>query len=213
MRISWFFNTFGQQNNQKYPKLQASNKGYEKVRSMLAKVCFKYGEEKPLPNFYAHKQMGDGRLNKCIPCTKNDVRIREAKLLKDPTWHESEKERHREKYYRLGYKEKHKPTPEEKKETCKRYEETYPEKGRVRSCMSTLRKMLGVPGNIHLHHWSYREGFEKDVILIEAKDHYLLHRHLTYDQAAMMYRTKDGELLDTNLKHYRYFMAVKSTHK
>lgn len=50
----------------------------------MRKQCFKCLIVKDIEQFYKHKQMGDGHLNKCKSCTKKDVKDRyndpEAKI-------------------------------------------------------------------------------------------------------------------------------------
>jgi hypothetical protein len=166
----------------------------------LSKICFKCNKVKPLTDYYKHKQMGDGHLNKCKDCTKVDSMARHQELLKDPAWVEKEQKRHREKYYLLEYKEKHKPTTKSKKIVMTRYKEKYPEKILAQSRAGNIKNVLG-----NNHHWSYNEEHHKDVIDITSKDHAKAHRFIIYDQEQKMYR-KVGtfELLDTKERHLEW---------
>ena len=55
------------------------------------KICFICNTEKPLDEFYKHKGMADGHLNKCKNCTKKDAIEREKILRSNPEWAEKEK--------------------------------------------------------------------------------------------------------------------------
>lgn len=171
------------------------------------KKCFKCGLEKPLTEYYVHKQMADGHLNKCKSCTKKDVDEREKKLRNDSEWLEKEKSRQREKYNRLNYKEKHKKTPEVKKRDMQNYRKNNPEKYRARN--KSQRIEVKVKGN-HLHHWSYNKIHATDVIELNPKNHALIHRYLRYDKATFMYKTLEGILLDTREYHENYINDVIS---
>jgi hypothetical protein len=174
---------------------------------MAIKKCFKCGIEKDLSQFYPHPKMKDGRLNKCIDCTKNDSKLTELKLRSTPEGIEKDRARGREKYHRLNYREKYfkpstriKPIPLTKRELSLKYKMKYPEKINA-SCNSSHIK---VPDGMQKHHWSYNTEHYKDVLFLSIKDHNTAHRFMIYDQERMMYRKLEGELLDTKEKHLEY---------
>lgn len=171
---------------------------------METKRCFKCGETKELTAFYKHKMMADGHLNKCKDCTKKDTKARTDVLLQDPVWVEKEKERQRKKYYRLGYKELHKPSYEMKKKSISRYNNKYPEKVLAKNASQHLKREKG----IELHHWSYNEEHFKDVIEVSVKDHNTIHRYTKYDQERKMYRDLNGVLLDTKQAAITYYKTI-----
>lgn len=174
------------------------------------KKCFKCEKELPITEFYKHPNMGDGHLNKCKSCTKNDTKKREEELRNNPEWVEKEKRRGREKYHRLGYKDLHNPSTEKKKEIMNRYEQKYPEK--ILAMKYTGIYLTKING-VHLHHWSYNQEDWLDVIELIPEEHYFLHRYIIYDQERMMYRTLEGVLLDTKEKHLEYFEEIKNNLK
>ena len=160
------------------------------------KVCkdCKINKDKSL--FYATQ-------GECKECTKQRVKKRMELKLSTPEGLEKERKRQREKYYKLDYKEKHKPTKEKKKAIENRYRIKYPEKYAAKSSSQRIKKE-----GYEAHHWSYNENHYKDIAFLKPKDHFKAHRYLTYDQIAKMYKTLKGDILDTKQKHEDYIYAI-----
>lgn len=161
----------------------------------MEKKCFKCGQIKLISNFYVHKQMLDGHLNKCIDCTKNDVKNRNDILKTDADFIIKERKRGREKYHRL-YSDL--PKSKSKYDKRKDFYFRFPEKLKAKSI---LGKKFIIEG-LHRHHWSYNEPHYCDIIHLSIKEHSKIHRFLVYDQEFLMYRRFDiMTLLDTKEKH------------
>jgi len=174
---------------------------------MENKKCFKCNVEKPLALFYKHKQMGDGHLNKCIDCAKKDVQERSNLLKTNKDWIEKERARGREKYERLNYKGKNKPTRENKAKFISSYFHKFPEKEYAH--IKSQRISTLIKGNQN-HHWSYNKEHVMDVIELTVKEHNKLHRYTIYDQERMMYRkVNNGELIDSREKCLSFISEIK----
>jgi hypothetical protein len=158
------------------------------------KVCFKCNTKKPLTDFYKHKEMLDGYLNKCKDCTKKDVKNRYDILINDESFIKKERKRGRDKFHRL-----YAGTSKHNEKANNNWANKFPEKVVAASKSGSLKKPYY---DAEKHHWSYNKEHYKDVIWISKKQHMKAHRFIIYDQERMMYRTFDTNiLLDTKEKH------------
>lgn len=140
---------------------------------------------------------------------KKQADERYKKLIQSTDYRKKEKFRAREKYHRL-YKSKVSVDKVKKRRIMSSYKSRYPEK--ISAHIKAQRIGPLYKGN-HMHHWSYNDIHKKDVIELSMKNHYAAHCYLVYDQSKKMYRTENGELLDSKEKHYTYILACIRKHR
>ena len=91
---------------------------------MKTKVCRKCGKEKPIEEYYVHKQMADGHLNICKECTKKRVAIHRENNL------EKIKEYDRNRPNKLERYELNKKYHQKNKEKVKEHQKKWRRKNR-----------------------------------------------------------------------------------
>lgn len=158
-----------------------------------AKVCFKCGNLKDLEDFYKHSKMSDGHLGKCKDCTRLDTKKYTEILTSTPEGLEKERERNREKYHRLNYKERSKVLNKNK-----------PWKNS--SKYKNINRRFKTPKGFELHHWNYNNDFLEDVVILKTKQHRQSHTYLELDMSLLIFKTKEGVLLDTKEKHIEFLL-------
>lgn len=169
------------------------------------KKCSKCGDDKPLEEFSIDTKSGE---RKVLPACKKCRTDKYHQKMQSPEYRDKESARGREKYSRLNYKERARGRMPANCQTRKVYEAKYPEKIAAKAAIQSIRNRR--KKGVSLHHWNYNTEYHRDVIEMQVSDHYLLHRHIRYDQPLKLYRTKSGELLTSRESHIELLNTIKN---
>jgi len=149
----------------------------------LTRICTKCGRELPLSRFYRYLP------SCCMDCKKESVRENYLRKSEDPAFIEKERERGREKYRRLGYRNKRSDGSRLK--------------SALYSSASHAKRDLGakVPADLELHHWNYH--LPKEVIVLPRRLHHRVHTGIKLNLTEGIYYQGDNRL-DTLEKHLSF---------
>ena len=112
-------------------------------------------------------------MNQCKSC----ILQKNKKIRSTDEGIELLREKDRERYHRLGYKDKNKSLKEMRKKIDKDFKDKFPEKYHAK----ITSQRVCTPENTERHHWSYNKEHWKDVIFLTKKDHSSVHRFIIYD--------------------------------
>lgn len=157
------------------------------------KTCFKCGQTKKLDEFYIHKEMKDGHLNKCKSCAKLDVSKRHVLNMKNPSFLEKERERGRNKYKRLNYYGR-----------CSHIKD----KGLGSDYKSMNKKLRNAGFDLkgkEVHHWNYNAIYSG--FILDKRLHRMLHNNLIYNSDNKVFYFND-DILDTKDKHMNFIRKI-----
>jgi hypothetical protein len=174
------------------------------------KICTLCLKSLPIGEFYESAGYKGGFTARCKNCTKRKSKERADMIKSTPSGIESERKRHRDKYYRLNYGHKYKTSRKSKRKSISSYNERYPEKYKAKIKSSRIKRSSK---DNELHHWSYNEEHHKDVIELNHSLHAFIHRYIKYDQERMMYRDLSGVLLDSKTSHEAYIYTLVNAWK
>lgn len=170
----------------------------DKFKETDVKTCKKCNIEKPISEFHIANSAKDGHFNSCKKCINEKTHNRIIELNKDPEYREKERLRAKERYRNID------PNVKKIKDNVYRYDNDFI----TRVDVSNARKSFSVPKGYQCHHWNYNVGFELDVIILAFRDHRKIHASILIDRELLIFRTKDGYLLDTKQKHEDYINSI-----